>query len=104
MRTAHVYVGKELAAYFDEIEKGKHYRLRYLPDYQGSPISLTLPVRREVYEFESFPAFFDGLLPEGMQLEALLRQAKLDRDDLFGQLIQVGRDMVGAVSVREEPL
>ncbi len=99
MRSAQVYVGKVLAATLQEIEKNHHYRLIYLPNYQGPPISLTLPVRKEPYDFPHFPTFFDGLLPEGMQLEALLRQAKLDRDDLFGQLLQVGTDMVGAVSV-----
>jgi serine/threonine-protein kinase HipA len=101
MRSAQIYVGKVLAGILDEIEKGHHYRLTYLPTYQGRPISLTLPVRMQPYDFLTFPTFFDGLLPEGMQLEALLRQAKLDRDDLFGQLIQVGSDMVGAVSVIE---
>lgn len=101
MRIAQIYVGKILAGYLEEHQKGRHYRLVYLETYQGSPISLTLPVRKEPYDFQSFPAFFDGLLPEGMQLEALLRQAKLDRDDFFGQLIQVGADMVGAISVVE---
>lgn len=100
-RRAQIYVGKILAGTLEEIQKGQHYRLIYAPQYQGSPISLTLPIRREPYEFDHFPAFFDGLLPEGIQLEALLRQAKLDRDDLFGQLIQVGADMVGAISVVE---
>jgi serine/threonine-protein kinase HipA len=101
MRKAEIYVGKILAGYLEELEKGKHYRLAYLPTYEGPPISLTLPIRQEPYDFQGFPAVFDGLLPEGMQLEALLRQAKLDRNDLFGQLIQVGADMVGAISVRE---
>jgi len=35
-------------------------------------------------------------------LEALLRAVKLDRHDHFAQLLAVGRDLVGAVTV--EPL
>ncbi|MQY80452.1 MAG: toxin HipA, partial [Bacteroidetes bacterium] len=53
------------------------------------------------FEFDEFPPFFDGLLPEGFQLEALLKQKKIDRDDLFIQLITVGEDLVGAVTIKE---
>jgi len=58
-----------------------------------------MPVRSEPYEFDRFPPFFDGLLPEGAQLEALLRTAKIDRDDPMRQLLTVGGDLVGSVTV-----
>jgi serine/threonine-protein kinase HipA len=51
------------------------------------------------YLFETFPPFFEGLLPEGYQLDALLRKAKLDKNDYFSQLVTVGRDLVGSVTV-----
>jgi len=35
-------------------------------------------------------------------LEGLLRQCKIDRTDLFGQLLAVGGDTVGAVTVTGE--
>ena len=60
-----------------------------------------MPISEEKYEFLSFPPFFDGLLPEGMMLEGLLRQLKIDKNDYFSQLIAVGNDMVGAVTVLE---
>ncbi|MFW5877858.1 MAG: HipA N-terminal domain-containing protein, partial [bacterium] len=44
---------------------------------------------------------FEGLLPEGIQLEGLLKFNKIDRNDLFSQLMAVGDDMVGAVTVKE---
>ncbi|MCK5210342.1 MAG: HipA N-terminal domain-containing protein, partial [Cyclobacteriaceae bacterium] len=53
------------------------------------------------YTFTSFPPFFEGLLPEGIQLEGLLKLNKIDRNDLFSQLISVGDDVVGAVTVKE---
>nr|WP_272913373.1 HipA N-terminal domain-containing protein [Criblamydia sequanensis] len=62
-------------------------------------ISLEMPTTKQVYEYDKFPPFFEGLLPEGMMLEGLLRHAKLDRDDLIGQLITVGKDLVGNVTV-----
>lgn len=88
-------------ATLEELNKLVHYRLTYLPDYTGPGVSLTLPVRSEPYEFEAFPAFFDGLLPEGMQLDALLRQKKIDEYDCMSQLAAVGEDLVGAVTVSE---
>ncbi|MBB5347525.1 HipA-like protein [Desulfoprunum benzoelyticum] len=36
-----------------------------------------------------------------MQLEGLLKQRKIDRDDKFSQLVAVGTDTVGAVTVAE---
>ena len=80
-----------------DLEKGK-FEFEYLPDYKAQPISVTMPVRPEPYCFEGFPPFFEGLLPEGPQLEALLRKAKLDETDFFGQLVQVGGDLVGSVT------
>ena len=83
--------------------QGERWRFRYAPDYDGPPVSLTLPVRPEPYELNRVPSFFDGLLPEGAQLQALLRARKLDRADLFGQLVEVGSDLVGAVTIRGLP-
>lgn len=81
------------------IEQDKSYVFTYLPDYTGEPISLTMPVRKEAYEFVQFPPFFDGLLPEGLQLEGLLKTHKIDKSDYFSQLIAAGADLVGAVTI-----
>lgn len=89
------------AACLDELGPGGPYRLTYLEGYAGPPVSLTLPLRPEPYELTELPAFFDGLLPEGPNLEALLKLAKLDARDYFGQLVTVGGDLVGAVTVEE---
>lgn len=84
-------------------EGGDAWTFTYEPGYQGPPVSLTLPVRAEAYGFPRFPAFLEGLLPEGTQLEALLRAHKIDRHDAFRQLVTVGADMIGSLSVREIP-
>ena len=76
------------------------YEFEYDSGYKGPAVSWTMPVRGEIYHFEDFPPFFEGLLPEGPQLEALLRHSKLDRSDLLGQLLQVGADLVGSVTVK----
>jgi serine/threonine-protein kinase HipA len=99
MRNAWVFVDGRLAGELQEIERGKHYRFEYLPTYKGSSVSLTMPTSQLVYVYDRFPPFFEGLLPEGDMLGGLLRYAKIDRDDLMTQLITVGQDMVGNVTV-----
>ncbi len=100
MRSARVFFENDFAGQLVETENGREYSFQYEQGYNGPPISLTMPVREESYHFNEFPPFFDGLLPEGFQLEALLRQKKLDRDDKFGQLLIVGADTVGAVTIK----
>jgi len=99
MRTVEVYVGKHLAGLLTESD-AKRYSFEYLPDYVDSPVSYTMPVTQRRYEFETFPPFFEGLLPEGYNLDALLMKQKIDRNDYFSQLLAVGEDMVGDVTVK----
>jgi serine/threonine-protein kinase HipA len=101
MRKADVFMQGKRAGVLEEIEQGKRYRFFYLDDYAGLPVSLTLPVRERTFDFDRFPPFFDGLLPEGVLLEALLKRRKIDRNDYFSQILAVGEDLVGAVTVRE---
>jgi serine/threonine-protein kinase HipA len=103
MRKAEVFVQNQPAGFLIENDEGtpSKYVFEYLESYDGTPVSLNYPTKQKRYEFDSFPSFFDGLLPEGPQLEALLKQAKLDRRDYFGQLVTVGADLVGAVTVKE---
>lgn len=100
MRSARIFVHDREAGILEEPEKGK-FRFYYHPDYQGAPVSLTMPVRNRVFQFDRFPPFFEGLLPEGAMLEALLRKEKIDRNDYFAQLVTVGKDVVGAVTIEE---
>ena len=101
MKTAKVYVCGKEAGQFSELQFRKEYRFEYNDGYDGLPVSLTMPVSNKVYSFDHFPAFFDGLLPEGHQLEGLLKQGKVDSNDLYSQLMIVGNDTVGAVTVKE---
>lgn len=104
MRQAIISVDDHETGVLTEVQPGKKYRFVYNPGYQGNSVSLTLPVRPEAYEFDTFPPFFDGLLPEGVQLEGLLKLGKIDRNDLFSQLMAVGEDMVGNVTAKEVSL
>lgn len=101
MRIAKVYNYGTPAGEFQEVEMNKKYKFRYFENYNGKSISLTLPVKQNEFTFDSFPPFFEGLLPEGIMLDSLLRTAKIDVNDLFSQLIYVGEDLVGSVTVEE---
>jgi serine/threonine-protein kinase HipA len=100
MRSACVYVHGIQAGILQEQDDMK-YEFTYATDYAGAPVSLTMPVVQKIHTFNKFPPFFEGLLPEGILLEALLRNYKLDKHDYFGQLLLVGADVIGAVSIEE---
>ncbi len=101
MRTANVFVNDKEAGQLKEHDFGKKYSFEYFSEYNGDPVSITMPVTQSRYEFKSFPPFFDGLLPEGYQLDGLLKIKKIDRNDFFSQLLAVGDDLVGNVTVKE---
>ena len=101
MRIAEVFLHNKSAGFLTEVERGKEYIFKYHENYEGALISVTMPVEQKTYIFNEFPPFFEGLLPEGENLEMLLRTYKIDRDSLFDVLLKVGKDTVGAVTVKE---
>ena len=100
MKRAEILVNQIPAGILTKISE-HDYRFQYYENYSGDPVSLTIPVRNEPYQYSQFPPYFEGLLPEGMMLEALLRNLKIDRKDNFAQLCAVGGDMIGTATVRE---
>jgi len=101
MRKAKIFVSGVEAGTLTELEQGKEYVFEYQNAYEGNEISQTMPTNTKVYKFNKFPPFFDGLLPEGFQLEGLLKIRKIDKNDLLSQLIAVGEDLIGVVTVKE---
>ena len=82
LREGHVFVRNRLAG----------------PD--PAPVSLTLPIRKEPYVYNTLFPFFDGLIPEGWLLSVVSRNWKIDSRDRFGLLLVACRDCVGNVSVQ----
>ncbi|MGD8779608.1 MAG: HipA N-terminal domain-containing protein [Ignavibacteria bacterium] len=101
MRRAKIYNFGLEAGELIELKMNTEYNFFYSDNYDGEPVSLTMPKSQKEFYFDSFPAFFEGLLPEGVMLETLLRTAKIDSNDLFSQLVYVGEDLVGSVTVKE---
>lgn len=100
MRKASIYMQDKLAGFLTESPDKTTYIFEYVDNYEGLPVSLTMPIEQKSYSYNTFPPFFDGVLPEGIMLDGLLRQLKIDKKDYFSQLIAVGEDLVGAVTVK----
>jgi len=102
MKLARIYQQNQLAGLLEARDDGS-YCFTYDAAFKGEPVSLTMPISQRAWEFPRFPAPFEGLLPEGVQLDALLRLRKLDANDLFGQLLAVGNDVVGSLRIEPAP-
>ena len=100
MRKAIILVHNRDAGVLIEDNSGS-FQFVYNDNYEGEPVSLTMPLSSKVYTFNTFPSFFEGLLPEGIMLEGLLKIGKIDKNDYFSQLITTGNDLVGSVTVKE---
>lgn len=101
MKRAKVFVNGIEAGILSEIMQDAEYIFEYNEGYDGLEVSRTMLTSQRKYTFSKFPPFFEGLLPEGIQLEGLLKLNKIDRNNLFSQLVAVGEDLVGVVTVKE---
>ncbi|POY38702.1 toxin HipA [Flavobacterium alvei] len=100
MRKAIIIVHNKRAGVLIEND-ANGFQFLYDENYDGEAVSLTMPLSNKVYLFDKFPPFFEGLLPEGVMLEGLLKIGKIDKNDYFSQLIATGNDLVGSVTVKE---
>ena len=96
-----IYAGK-----LEETDEGYvfTYDEKYIEEHKNSPVSLTLPIRKEPYTSKVLFSFFDGLIPEGWLLDVVLHNWKLNIRDRFGILLVSCKDPIGVVSVRDSYL
>lgn len=101
MSTLDVYFRETHCARLTENANG-HLQFQYLESWieQGRvPVSLTLPLKKIIYEHEQTAPFVANLLPEGDDLRGRLeRLLHIDRKDDFGLLGAIGRETAGALS------
>jgi serine/threonine-protein kinase HipA len=93
----------QLAGKLQETEQGYtfEYLKEYLIDKEAQAVSLTLPLRSEVYQSNILFPFFDGLIPEGWLLDIAERNWKLNQKDRMGLLLACCKDCIGAVSIEQ---
>jgi serine/threonine-protein kinase HipA len=106
MRRGEVSLDGQRVGVIEEIRTGSRFRYdrAWLAREDAVPISLTLPLREEVYESSGLIPFFENLLPEGWLLELSTTKLKIAKDDAFGLLLATCADCIGAVEVRSYDL
>jgi serine/threonine-protein kinase HipA len=75
------------------------YDAAWLAEPGRLPISLTLPLRPEPFDFRGLHPCFENLLPEGWLLELSTAKLKISKDDAFGLLLATCGDCIGAVEI-----
>ena len=100
-RKAEIKMQDQTAGWLTQDDEGYHfvYDDAYLKSEKPQAISLTLPLREEVYSSKVMFPFFDGLIPEGWLLDIAERNWKLNPRDRMGLLMACCKDCIGAVSV-----
>ena len=76
------------------------YCFTYDDHYQGSSISLTMPVQERSFSYPNLPPFFEGLLPEYLVLDEILLPYKIDAENYLLQLAIIGKNLPGAVTLQ----
>lgn len=105
MRRAVVSVNNERVGLVVETPGGGS-RFTYDPDYlvrsHARPLSPRMPLRSGPYESVDLLPFFENLLPQGAQLEALVHQRGLQPHDKFGILLATLPSSVGGLQIHQE--
>lgn len=104
MRSARVLFKKEPAGELTQLDDGSFvftYDAQWLLDGSKPPISLTLPKSKVAFHSKFLFPFFFNFLPEGANKHVICRKKRIDNEDYFGLLLEVGHgDTVGAVQIQ----
>ena len=75
------------------------YAPRWLDDDSAPPVSFSLPKRQASFSTRECLPFFEGLLPEGAQRDAVAAVLGVSSGNTFGLLAELGREVAGALSL-----
>lgn len=99
MRQCKVLVNGTEAGILRE-EDSQTYTFTYNDGYQGCPVSLTMPVKKESYTSEYLFPFFFNMLSEGANRKVQSQLLHIDENDDFGIMLATAQtDTIGAVTV-----
>lgn len=75
----------------------------WLTRHRGIPVSLSLPLRDDIYSGAPVTAFFENLLPDSQALRRrVAEKVRADGTDCYSLLSRIGRDCVGALQFMPE--
>lgn len=72
---------------------------KYHKGYAFAPISLSIPVRDELYIWSALPPALVALAPEGWLQKNIAMQEKINESDQFEMLCRYGSDLIGAIEI-----
>jgi serine/threonine-protein kinase HipA len=100
-RTLDVYLHKELAGHLIQDDGGQlvfDYVERWLQKPGATPLSQSLPLRKERFKRNECRGFFAGILPEESKREIIARNLGISARNDYAMLEQIGGECAGAVT------
>lgn len=103
MAVLDVYMNGYLVGELTKSTSGSHlfkYTRQWVDTLGGRPISLSMPLRSQVYKGDEVYNFFDNLLPDNMEVRnRIVARHNAHSTQAFDLLTKVGQDSVGALQL-----
>ena len=100
MRQCKVFVHDKEAGILQELNT-KEYVFTYQDGYNGDPVCLNMPVRKEPYHSKALFPYFFNMLSEGANRQVQSMLLHIDEKDDFGIMMATAQnDTIGAVTVK----
>ena len=103
MAVLDVYMNGYLVGQLTKSTTGSHlfkYTRQWLDTSGSRPISLSMPLRSQVYKGDEVYNFFDNLLPDNMEVRnRIVARHNAQSTQAFDLLAKVGQDSVGALQL-----
>lgn len=100
MRQCKVFVHDIEAGILQETDD-RQYIYTYNDRYEGDPVCLAMPVRREPYRNAHLFPYFFNMLSEGANRQTQSQLLHIDENDDFGILLATAQeDTIGAVTIK----
>ncbi len=100
MRLCKVFVHDKEVGLLQETDE-RTYMFVYNDGYNGEPVCLAMPVRKEPYYSDYLFPFFFNMLSEGANRKLQSISLHIDENDDFGILLATAQnDTIGAVTIK----
>ena len=100
MRQCKIYVHDKGAGILQETDN-RRYVFTYDEGYDGEPVCLAMPVRKEPYQSDFLFPYFFNMLSEGANRQLQSTLLHIDENDDFGILLATAQnDTIGAVTIK----
>ena len=100
-RTLEVYLHRHLVGSLIQNDHGEitfGYAESWIGSPNATPLSHSLPLKRELFTGRECKGFFGGILPEGEKREIIAKNLGISAKNDFAMLDQIGGECAGAVT------